>query len=246
MSVLVLVLDGVLQSWGTTTIGHARTTNTYPTKSAIVGMIANALGREREDDIQDIAEISYAVRVDSPGDLQRDYHLVSILTQPSKGDRVGRITERFYLADAVFTIAISHHNPSFLQDISNALNKPSRALFLGRKSCPPSRPVVYGNVEGDIDNALNNIAWQANQASQDAYTYQYVTLDVFKEPSSEYEGMNADVLLDEPLSFNHRARRYASRGIFRDKVTLKVSDNAPARMSTITPAMHLAMQAEKG
>jgi len=222
MSTVVLVLAGVLQSWGTTTIGHSRATNHYPTKSGVIGLIANAMGRERNDDISDLASSSFGVRVDSPGVVQRDYHTVSILKQPTKGDRIARVTERFYLSDAVFVVALSNPNEALVEEIALALKKPSRTLFLGRKSCPPTRPVLYGISASDCISALNETPWQSDQKTQDGYLAGEVSLDVFRDPIDSDEGFMADVVTDQPLSFDSAARRYASRGVYRTSVTIPV------------------------
>jgi len=73
---LLARLAGPLQSWGTTGRFAYRDTHAHPTKSAFVGMLAAALGREREDDITDLAALRFAVRADRPGTPIRDFHIV--------------------------------------------------------------------------------------------------------------------------------------------------------------------------
>ena len=241
MSTITLVLSGVLQSWGTTTIGHSRATNSYPTKSAVVGLIANALGRDRSDSIDDIAAVDFGIRIDVPGVVQRDYHTVSILKQPTKGDRINRVTERFYLSDAVFVVVISHPDEALIMQIADALQKPARPIFLGRKSCPPTRPVFYSLSNKDFVSVLQDTEWQADMSAQRAYLDSEVTLDVFRDPVNADEGFDADVISDHPLSFDPDARRYASRGVYRTKVTIAL-ENQPSEVPSAN-AIHLAMNA---
>src|SRR5699024_9602305 len=46
---------------------------THPTKTGVIGLVANALGRSRTDDVSDLTGLLYAVRVDREGTLERDY-----------------------------------------------------------------------------------------------------------------------------------------------------------------------------
>lgn len=53
MSVLLLQLAGPLQSWGDSSRFVRRETRNEPTKSGVIGMLASAQGRTREDSIED-------------------------------------------------------------------------------------------------------------------------------------------------------------------------------------------------
>lgn len=67
-------LQGVMQSWALHGRGAIRGTHTRPTKAGVIGLIANALGRDRADDITDLAALRFGVRIDAPGTLEIDYH----------------------------------------------------------------------------------------------------------------------------------------------------------------------------
>ena len=74
---LVFQLYGPLCSWGGVAVGQERPTETHPTKSAIVGMIAAALGVRREDENAQrelIEGYGLAIRTELPGVLECDYH----------------------------------------------------------------------------------------------------------------------------------------------------------------------------
>lgn len=65
------------------------------------------------------------VRVDQPGELLRDYHTA----HPAKG--TGYITNRYYLADAVFVVGLESEDTALLQKLEQALRAPAFPLFLG-------------------------------------------------------------------------------------------------------------------
>lgn len=143
---LVMLLAGPLQSWGGPTPGlYERPTEPMPTLSGIVGILANALGLRRGDDITDLASGRLTVRADRPGVRLMDYHTIG------SGDRVAPVmdgggrgrtipTERQYLADAAF-LAVYTPSPDTEVDaerLLSALDNPARPLYLGRRSCPPA------------------------------------------------------------------------------------------------------------
>ncbi|WP_326812429.1 type I-E CRISPR-associated protein Cas5/CasD [Streptomyces scopuliridis] len=72
MPTLLLRLSGPLQSYGTTSHWEERSTSNRPTKSAVAGIIASALGLERDDDMSDFRALRFAVRADRPGSLMTD------------------------------------------------------------------------------------------------------------------------------------------------------------------------------
>ncbi|MFF4161373.1 type I-E CRISPR-associated protein Cas5/CasD [Streptomyces sp. NPDC001678] len=74
--VLLLRLAAPLQSWGAVSRFSRRDTHSRPTKSAVIGLCAAALGRDRTAPIDDLAELHFGVRADHPGTPVRDYHTV--------------------------------------------------------------------------------------------------------------------------------------------------------------------------
>ena len=76
---LMLRLEGVLQSWGESSKWDYRDSALMPTKSGIVGLIACAMGLERGNpEIDAIFDaITLAVRADRPGVRMTDYHTAS-------------------------------------------------------------------------------------------------------------------------------------------------------------------------
>ena len=78
MSTLLLRLAGPLQSWGTDSKFDVRRTGREPSKSGVIGMVAAALGIQREEDerIRELAGLRFGVRADREGKLLRDYQTV--------------------------------------------------------------------------------------------------------------------------------------------------------------------------
>ncbi|MFF0744960.1 type I-E CRISPR-associated protein Cas5/CasD [Streptomyces sp. NPDC004111] len=74
--VLLVRCAAPLQSWGAASRFSHRDTHSRPTKSAVVGMCAAALGRDRTDAVDDLARLDFGVRADHPGTPVRDYHTV--------------------------------------------------------------------------------------------------------------------------------------------------------------------------
>jgi CRISPR system Cascade subunit CasD len=149
---LLLHLHGPLQSWGARSRFGLRSTEPLPTKSALVGLFAAALGRPRGSDISDLAAFTLIIRIDRPGLLLCDYHTVG--ANYPKGKRLrsaeGKeksetlVTERYYLADAAFTIAVTAHT-ALVDYLEGGLRQPVWAPFLGRRSCPPAEPFLLGS-----------------------------------------------------------------------------------------------------
>lgn len=140
MATLLLRIAAPLQSWGIDSKFDTRRTEAEPSKSGIVGMIASALGLRRDsEEIKSLSDaIRFGVRIDKPGKLLRDFHTVR------KGGKTAYVTNRYYLSDAAFLIALESSDESLLEKIQYALSHPVYPLFLGRRSCPPTLPLCLG------------------------------------------------------------------------------------------------------
>ncbi|WP_103503355.1 MULTISPECIES: type I-E CRISPR-associated protein Cas5/CasD [unclassified Streptomyces] len=216
MSVLLIRLAGPLQSWGASARFARRGTENAPTKSGVLGMLAAAEGRPRDAALGDLAALRFGVRVDQPGERLRDYqtarHAVSEKSMP--------VSERFYLADAVFVAAVEG-DAALLGELYRALLAPGFLPFLGRRSCPPSRPVDLGPpVDGALEDVLRGAPWQASgwylrrlgyEGGRRPAPEELPKLDLF------IECVDDDVpdftIRDTPESFGHDHRRYALRGV---------------------------------
>lgn len=159
MSILILRLEGPLQSWGEHSVYYQEgDTATMPTKSGIVGLLACALGISKEESAE-IAALSDAltigIRADRPGKILIDFQTTSAkrLQTAEHGTRKEKkstiCAHKQYLEDAAFTVALTSNDESLLKHLADALQHPSWSIFLGRKSCVPTRPVFESLLDGN-------------------------------------------------------------------------------------------------
>ena len=132
MKTLLLKLKGPMQSYGTSSHFETRQTDYYPSKSAIIGIIAASFGYKRDNDekINQLNNLDFAVRIDQEGVLSRDFHTASKYKKNGKLER-NYVTNRYYMEDAVYVVAISHKDEDFIDKIRHALSNP---YYQDRKS----------------------------------------------------------------------------------------------------------------
>ncbi|MFJ4585647.1 type I-E CRISPR-associated protein Cas5/CasD [Streptomyces echinatus] len=215
MSVLTLQLAGPLQSWGASARFARRGTENAPTKSGVVGLLAAALGLDRTADQQlaELAALRFGVRIDQAGTRIRDFQTAHHLDT----DEAMPLSERFYLADAVFVAAVEGDG-TLIDRIAAALNTPAYLPYLGRRSCPPGRPLTptvhHGHAH--LEQVLADEPWRAGDWHQKRRSHQqHVDLTVLLEARTAdgTEQMLGDTLRDQPLSFDPQHRRYALRTV---------------------------------
>jgi len=235
MAVLLLRLAGPMQSWGTQSRFTHRDTDLEPSKSGVIGLLCGALGKPRVEHadsalptLQQLAALRMGIRIDWQGTLERDYHTTGgfhktkdasygVFTADGKGKRTVT-SERFYLADAVFLIAIQG-DMELLEKLEVALTKPFWQLFLGRRSFVPSLPIhLPGGLmkdEVDIEKAL--------------VVYPYLCPTRKNAPSTlrleiEVDYADAEIMKqDQPTSYADRqfAPRYLKRGqVLREELPI--------------------------
>ena len=162
MSVLLLRLAGPMQSWGTRSRFSNRDTGLEPSRSGVIGLLCSALGRPRDEPLDDFLPLKMAVRVDREGRLMRDYHTAQeVLRADGKSVAGTVLSERFYLADADFLVGLERDR-AFLEQLQSALEAPVWTLFLGRKSFAPSVPICrkcQPIVEGELVEVLKRQPW---------------------------------------------------------------------------------------
>lgn len=222
----MLRLAGPMQSWGSGSRFVRRTTETAPTKSGIVGLLAAAYGRRRTDPIEDLAAVQIGVRIDQPGSMMRDF-------QTARFDvKNNSISHRFFLSDAVFLVALEADR-DLLDGMADALRRPVFPLSLGRRSFPPAGPLVIGQRDGDIAAALAGQRWIAPDFAQRRHRATSVQLATVADCAVGTEG--SEVWRDEPISFDPVRREYGWRSVVRGHVTVP-NPSAPATaMSTALP-----------
>lgn len=160
MEALLLRLAGPLQAWGERGAFGEKDTADCPTRSGLLGLIAAAAGIRRGHSLGSLTELDFIVRIDHPGVRMIDFHTAGggypkgrgIPTAEGKRKDTAVITRRHYLADAVFTVAVT--GPAAALDLAQAaLEAPRWQPFLGRRSCPPEQPMFLGRT-ADADAAL--------------------------------------------------------------------------------------------
>lgn len=165
---LLLRLEGPLQSWGIRSRWDVRDSADEPTKSGVIGLLGCALGYpvgDRRLEMLD-QELSFGVRVEHAGSLTTDYQTITgVLPQADRGVR-GRLSDpatiispRTYVQDGAYLVVIGGPRER-LPECQGALLRPRWPVFLGRRSCPPTRPVLEGLAEyPDLRTALRNHPW---------------------------------------------------------------------------------------
>ena len=225
MATLLLRLAAPLQSWGTDSKFEIRNTAREPSKSGVVGLLAAALGRKRDADFEDLNQLRFGVRVDQEGELLHDYHIASIhgygptIEKIKQYDKKPFITHRYYLSDAIFLVGLESEDRNFLSVLENAIKKPAFPLFLGRRSCPPSLPIVIGIRDKDLLTSLKNEEWLAAEWLQKRLLRRGGTLRIMLDAREWEQGVR---IKDLPSSFDPRNRRFQYRNAIMKNI--KVDD----------------------
>jgi CRISPR system Cascade subunit CasD len=200
---LLLRFDGPMQSWSVAAFAD-RPTLPFPTKSGIVGLLANAYGRGRTESIDDLAGLTMAVRADEAGRPLTDFQIAGHDGWRSANGKLhtdtSKIRRKGYLTDAVFTAALT--GPAQVIDrTAAAVARPARPLFLGRRCCPPAAPVLIGVSSLPSLAALRSVPYQGHRHSPPAR---------FLVAADAAEGEDWD---DVPLSFAVERRAHGTRPI---------------------------------
>ncbi|MFA7037318.1 MAG: type I-E CRISPR-associated protein Cas5/CasD [Methanosarcina sp.] len=206
MVTLLLRLSGPLQAWGTDSKFETRNTQREPSKSGVIGMIAAAMGRGRNDPIADISSLKYGVRIDQKGTIIRDYHTAHHPTDYIRAF----VTNRFYLENGCFLVGLEGEE-KILGDIDFAIKHPFYPLYLGRRSCPPSGQISLGLRDEELFDALRNEPWQASEWYR-VQAPRKVSLEIVCD---SVPGRSSMLVRDCPVSFSQERRSYGFRGVER-------------------------------
>ena len=160
MEYLLFRLYGPMASWGEIAVGEMRHSEVKPSKSALIGLLAAALGITREQDVQQQALANgyrFGIKMLSSGQVMRDYHTAQAPDSVGKflyrtrrdelvtgRARLGTVlSTREYRTDsqAVVALCATPESAWKLVQLTDALKCPRFHLYLGRKSCPLSAPL---------------------------------------------------------------------------------------------------------
>lgn len=208
MKTILLKFGGPMQSWGTSSHFETRNTDYYPSKSAVIGVIAASFGYKRDDEkIEELNALDFAVRVDQVGLLKKDYHIASKYKNDGSFER-NYVTNRYYLEDAIFVVAISSEDDDWIEEICAAIKNPYFQPFMGRRSCPVQPDFIIDVVEMGAIEALQNLEWQASdwykKRNRNYVADIYADKDLL--PESGYTMRN-----DRVISFSQKERKFGPR-----------------------------------
>lgn len=257
---VLLTLAGPMQAWSRQVRAANRPTQDHPTKTGVIGLVANALGYDRDQDITELADLAFAIRADRPGTREIDYHTIgsgdfpvlpgTLLADPylraaaarlpdgvspadpdefpafaysvpgravtthrtgqpiadwasrrRNGHATAAITVDEYLADAVFTAALTGPAP-LVRQIAGALQIPARILSLGRRSYLPTGPVLAAVT--DDHNPVDALATHPRHPRAAAGA-----LRVWAD--AQPDDRTALLVDDQPASFSATNRRATGR-----------------------------------
>lgn len=178
---LVLNLDAPLMAFGGVAVDQVGPTQDFPTASMLTGLLGNALGwhwsdRQAHQSVQD--RLVFASRRDCEGTAITDSQNAQ-LSKLDKGWTTRGMPEgrngasynaphrrqRDYHADSSVRVVLrlepATDKPE-LEELAEALERPARPLYLGRKPCLPSVPLLNGKsgrwvVAGTAYSALADI-----------------------------------------------------------------------------------------
>lgn len=156
---LGFVLHAPLAAFGGVAVGERRTGWDRPGRSAVIGLIAAALGVDRTDEAAQLAldrGYGLAIRTDAAGRMLADYHTVQVPAArrgrhlPTRAAELAvrpletMLTRREYRTDALHLVVLwaLPAAPHPLEAVAAALRAPAYTLFLGRKSCPLGLPLA--------------------------------------------------------------------------------------------------------
>lgn len=169
MKLLILRLEGALQSWGERSHWDHRDTAAFPSKSGVVGLLGCAMGLKRGDArLAELADaLILAVRADRRGGILVDYYTIQSMDGNIKaaggGDRGSdTINDRKeYLEDACFTAFLSGPE-NVLLACADALRSPVWVPCLGRRSCPPACPLLpcLTDAYDSLEDAARRFCWK--------------------------------------------------------------------------------------
>lgn len=205
MNTLLIRLSAPMQSWGTQSRFTVRDTGLEPSKSGVLGLLCAALGIDREDDasLQPLTGLRMGVRVDREGLLRMDYHTAKDVRMANGKIKDTELSNRYYLANAVFLVGLESEDLALLERIQAALEKPTWALFLGRKAFVPGEPIPLGDGLRKTETLEQALKTYPSLCPPEKETLRIVL---------ENKG-GPIVRSDQPLSFSRERRCFAPRRV---------------------------------
>ena len=176
MDYLLFTLMAPLASFGDVAVGERRPSFERPGRSAVMGLVAAALGitRDRGDELVALnAGYGLAVLSRQDGTQLEDFHTTLVptfrkgVTAATRAEEVALgahekpvLSWRGYRMDSWHEVALwaRQDSPYPLVELKHALERPVFTLYVGRKSCPLGLPPWPQLVE-DMDDLTAAFRW---------------------------------------------------------------------------------------
>lgn len=165
---LLFTVYAPLTSWGEIAVGETRGSWDRPSRSAMLGLVAAALGLTRDDQAaHDALDTGYgvAVRLDAPGTPLSDYHTAQTVSASAvkkrrpatraqllaAGEHQTILSRRGYRQDALATLAVWARTGARwpLAEFVAAMRRPAFVLYAGRKANALGIPMAPMVVESE-------------------------------------------------------------------------------------------------
>lgn len=207
-SYLALFFDAPLLSFGGESKFDRRDTLGFPSRGAVTGLVAAALGIDWCDRaglarLAELAMVSIAFP-GAPGTLLIDYHTVgggypkssqrNVPISANVSSHKTAETFRAHLADGKFA-AILSGDSAFLAEIGEALRNPIWGGWIGRKHCIPATPVFQGVFDTESDALERLCSLAGDQVPR-----------IWEECAPDTPG--AMLYPDTPMDFSRREFRF--------------------------------------
>lgn len=230
--ILAIYFDAPMQSYGVESRYDRRTTLSYPSRSAITGILCAAMGINRDDRVflKKMADMTIETitlpRVVSNSDKNNvlslkvsrfiDYHTVGAgYDQKSHKDHIPRKSDgksssnvqsyREYLTDSRFGVLFSGDD-ALVERCHTALLDPVWGVWFGRKTCIPASPLD----QGIFDNQEEAIKKLCELAGCEKPA-RFIRDATFEE--------GEETIMDIPLTFNRSERGLGEQFAPRNIVT---------------------------
>lgn len=170
MNTMFLRLESHMQSYPMAERYEFVMTSGWPTKSAVIGMIAAAFGIRRGKSRGPLAELNrllMGVRIDRPGEYLEDFQMCRAPLIMAEGGiktsgegkakkATGKYTIRTYLTNASFLVVLQGDD-GLITEAAKAVRDPNFPLYLGRRSCIPYRNPFDGTGDyASLEHAMED------------------------------------------------------------------------------------------
>lgn len=138
-------------------ISHERL---WPTRSAVLGLLAGAQGRPRGGDMGDLLDLDMMVRADQPGRRRGEFKTGR--RRDGRSKVVTGIRRETVLDDACFLVGVSG-DLILLDELYAACRRPVWAPYLGQLAYPVTLPLELAVLDEELEAAMRSWPWLASE-----------------------------------------------------------------------------------